>query len=55
MHYGRDKIITDVTLKLALSDQLTQLNVFKLFNIVKCILDLKQNNFKIPFKSCYTN
>ena len=30
MHYGRDKIITDVTQKLALIDQLTQLKVFKL-------------------------
>ena len=30
MHYGREKIITDVTLKLALIDQLTQLKVFKL-------------------------
>ena len=30
MHFGRDKIFMDVTLKLALTDQLTQFKVFKL-------------------------
>ena len=30
MHYGRDKIITDVTLKLALIEQLAQLTISEL-------------------------
>ena len=36
MYYGRDKIITDVTLKLALIDQLTQLKVLKLLTFDLC-------------------